>query len=69
MANERAARLIPELREARRRFVRAASEDERRSLRLFCAYLETQLTRAEVHESPQPERVRSSHGIQREVPA
>jgi hypothetical protein len=56
MANELISKLRRELQEARRQLVRAASEDERSSLRLFCTYLETQLARCEVHDPPQPVR-------------
>ncbi|MGP6190352.1 MAG: hypothetical protein ACLPSH_09800 [Vulcanimicrobiaceae bacterium] len=67
MANELAATLKRELREARRRLVHAPSEDDRSSLGLFCTYLETQLARYEVHDPPQP--LRSTRERELEVPA
>lgn len=67
MANERVARLRRELQEARRRIVRATSENERSSLSLFCTYLETQLARYEVHEPPQLGRGRPNREKEREV--
>lgn len=67
MANELAGRLSRELREVRRRIMRATSEEERNSLRLFCTYLETQLARYEPHEQPRSERPRSSREREREA--
>jgi hypothetical protein len=71
MMDELTARLKRELQEARRRIVRAQTEDERSSLSLFCTYLETQLARYEIHDPPQPALARSSRERARrvEIPA